>query len=1589
MSVVEITAPESYSRITGEPIKNGLYDLRMGPDGRSQSYCISCDLHAKKCPGHYGHIKMLAPLFNPLTFLDMMRLVKISCIFCHKLIQNRNTLYCLETVLAAIDYGLDEDAKYLLESTLARNLREKVRLIHQGKTKEAESFSIFHEVDKDSTLLNKEDKDGKDAKKSKKSKKEEDGDEDDTLPPPPIERMSTSAAHELRQKAVSQLYSVTFPKNCPNSKCNQPINKYRSDQERVKVFLTVRAMNTNKLNQFLRDEKYEKWIGERYPDMKRKEPFFQEKKNAAAGMESVLVTPQHLMYHLRELWANHADLFSYVFGVIDRQDGVPTRISNPDRFFVEYVPVPPNKYRPSNIGERGLLPYAQNSYYADIINLNPDLDGFNDHVNMKLVLAQSALNTLYDNRRSHDKKAAPGISQILEKKEGLFRKNMMGKRVNFACRTVISPDPYLQTNQMGIPPYFAERLTYPEPVTERNYKEMAAAVVNGPHKHPGALAIEDEKGRVINLQFMSEDERRAQSMLLRTFHEDSDPHSIKKVYRHVRDGDVVLTNRQPTLHKPSIMAHFVKVLKSEKTLRMHYANCNTFNADFDGDEMNVHLPQDPLARAEAQTIAMADYQYITARNGGPLRGLIQDHVVTGVLLTMRDTFLELPHFTQIVYSAVLELNYHEPVVIPTPAVLRPKRLWTGKQVVSTVLKQIVVGKKGLNLNAKAKVPDRMWGPDSGEGDVIFRDNDLLTGVLDKSAFGASGYGLVHACYEIYGGVIAGQLLSCLSRLFTIYLQDVGFSCGMDDLLLAITAEEKRAELLLEANSIGVEVAQAYVKKEKGEEGLNDPDSLKHLLRNDKGRAALDNMMKSKTHPFSTQIVDHCLPDGQLKRFPHNYLSMMTVSGAKGASVNHSQISCLLGQQELEGRRVPVMQSGKTLPSFDAFDTSSRAGGYIADRFLTGIKPQEYFFHCMAGREGLVDTAVKTSRSGYLQRCLIKHMEGLKVCYDNTVRDADGSIIQFFYGEDGIDVMNTAFLEKFTFQAQNYNALKELHWPQKTAAEEEGNSTVSPLTDEHAKKLQKRLDKQKKQKEHLMDPIMSQISPQYNIGSTSEKFFAQLADYCERNPDKLIKSDENKKGVRAKSFKTMSLMKYYHSLAHAGEAVGLVAAQSIGEPSTQMTLNTFHLAGRGDVNVTLGIPRLRELLMTGSRDISTPGMNLPLHNGATEKDAENLCKKLARVQLSEVVLDIIVVEKFEMDNTMPQRTYDVTVQFKSENETLSKHDVSYKQIKAVTGRVFLRSLHEAVKKMSSVDSNSIVTTVSTAMSKRADHDAAAVLAEDAEDLDEKSKKGRGKNDDLSDRKKDSKKKDMATYDEDDEEREEEEEAEEKEEKEEEEEGKEKLAVEEKLHYVQTSSFDASKGIFHVKFSIPASQKKSLMLTLVEEQLNVTPVHLVEGIQKAVVVKGKNNQFSVATEGINFPATHLLQEYFDVTRVTCNQPHAMNDTYGIESGRHTIANEISNVFGVYGIAVDFRHLSLIADYMTKSGSYKAMNRSALLSNPSMYQKASFESTLMFIAKGTMSGDSEMIRSPSAGIVLGKVVEVGTGTFECYQPILSYAS
>lgn len=1001
-------------------------------------------------------------------------------------------------------------------------------------------------------------------------------------------------------------------------------------------------------------------------------------------------------------------------------------------FFMDVVPVVPPLFRPPNHVHDALIEHPQTKSYFKVVQANNQLrfilalkkseegsellttsvmkqeaenifnaargDSAQEKIYYKWEELQSAIDMTLDitsGPRQMQTEGA-GLKQLIEKKEGLIRMHMMGKRVNFAARTVITPDPNINIDQIGVPEAFALKLTYPVPVTPWNVLQLRKMVQNGANIHPGACYIELETGQKLAI---SKDEKKREAMA-DTLLKPERNGGIKIVHRHLINGDALLLNRQPTLHRPSIMAHKARILKNEKTFRLHYSNCKSYNADFDGDEMNAHFAQNEVGRSEAYNIANVTKNYLVPKDGTPLGGLIQDHMISGVKISLRGRFFSKDDYQQLVFQGLSHKTGDIKLLPPT--IIKPLELWSGKQIFSTIFINLIPeGKPAINLTSTAKIGSSAWQTskprkwkcggselkdnDMSEAEVVIRKGQLLVGILDKNHYGATPYSLVHCMYELYGGDVSTQLLSSLTRVFTTFLQWEGFTLGVHDILVLEEADEKRSKIVKESRKVG---RQATCQVLDIPEDTPDDELVQKLQeaysKDPKFRANLDRKYKSTMDSFTNDINKTCLPAGLLCKFPDNNLQLMVMSGAKGSTVNTMQISCLLGQIELEGKRPPVMISGKSLPSFPMFECSPKSGGFIDGRFMTGIQPQDFFFHCMAGREGLIDTAVKTSRSGYLQRCLIKHLEGLTVSYDGTVRDSDNTVVQFMYGEDGMDILKSQFLKlkQLPFLNENKEAIFD-----ENLLEQLRNS---PEIDEKMQKIMKKIRVYKKKhgttikRAHIASRLVKKCPPTVNSQFPPNRYFGSLSECAEEILEKFLHSSQTSSaGVR-----DLMSIKSVRGLAEPGEPVGLLAAQSIGEPSTQMTLNTFHFAGRGDMNVTLGIPRLREILMMASLYIKTPSMEIPFLKQSSEnleKTAEKLRILLNRVTVSDV-LENVNIKTWLTLKPSRAKNYEFTFNFLPHEAYKNQFKVKPKKIIKFMHEKFITRMFKFIEKASKETGN---------------------------------------------------------------------------------------------------------------------------------------------------------------------------------------------------------------------------------------------------------------------------------------------------------------
>ncbi|KAI1388405.1 beta and beta-prime subunits of DNA dependent RNA-polymerase [Hypoxylon trugodes] len=1673
ISVKRIENPTTFDSLLN-PIPGGLYDPALGAWG--DSVCTTCNLAQPNCPGHVGHIDLPVPVYHPVFMDQILRLLRAQCQYCFRFRMRRHDISLVSCKLRLLQFGLIDAANHLDDIT-AETTDIPVEDENESDGEEITGFDKVVRMREayTRTALKEHRLGTADIRKGKHEGASEARREvlknffkdmtkgrtcatcDGISPNFRKDRfvkifekpLSGKDQAKMAQRNLQHKDALTIRRK--SSKAD--LAKKRRDNTDEGIADIDLQSGEEEVEQESNEE--EEGEGEELDengDVIMSEGAGAPAKSAKAKKEEAksqqrYVNSMEVKARLQLLFEKEQDIMALVYN--SRPSGKKLPANN---FFIQTVLVPPNKFRPeARQGDGAIAEAQQNSLYKQILSSctriaqihkeikqhehDPDsLARRRDISEMHeaCVSLQDSVNSLIDRDRNPIRGAAgkrneDGIKQKLEKKEGLFRKNMMGKRVNYAARSVISPDPNIETSEIGVPPVFAKKLTYPEPVTSHNFREMQQAVINGIDKWPGAAAIENENGQIINLKNKSVDDRiaLANQLLAPSSHEYAGVKG-KKVHRHLGNGDVVLMNRQPTLHKPSIMGHRARVLPGERTIRMHYANCNTYNADFDGDEMNMHFPQNELARAEALKIADTDHQYLSATAGKPLRGLIQDHLSVSVALCSKDTFFDKGAYHQLVYSALRPESGHiasERLELVAPAIIKPAMRWTGKQVITTILKNMKpAGSGDLWLAGKSQLKGSSWGNSTEEGDVLFIDGEFITGILDKNQLGPSSGGFIHSIHEIWGPELAAKLLSCLGRLLTRYLNMRAFSCGMDDLRLTPEGEKDRKRILQGATEIGLEVAAKFVSLgDRADIDNSNPlllERLEEVMRDDTKQEDLDRMMNSSSRNLSSDVTTACLPAGLEKQFPKNQMQSMTTSGAKGSSVNANQISCNLGQQVLEGRRVPLMVSGKSLPCFRPFETSIRAGGYIVNRFFSGIRPQEYYFHHMAGREGLIDTAVKTSRSGYLQRCLIKGMEGLKVAYDSSVRDADGSMVQFLYGEDGLDITKQKYLVDFGFVLRNQTSQVD-----RLGIAERGWDQEIYESKDYAQKYQKKAIKQAKSNDpKAIDPIHAELNPNRHAFATSEKFYEKVSEYIKANKDGLIKEKGEKKSsgvlIPRKYAEKIFHSKYLNSLTEPGEAVGIVAGQSVGEPSTQMTLNTFHLAGHSAKNVTLGIPRLREILMTASDKISTPSMTLVLNEELSEAEGETFAKAISILPLSHVLNKATVKERVGKGiGYRLAKMFDIHLEFFSSNEYTETYAIGVSDVLNTLEIKLLPMLERLVKKeiKAKIDQEGgavpEVGVKSGVVEMASGNPEAAARDEDDDDDDDDE-------DDATNAKQRANRAQAVSYgandDEDDEiqrrlEREASPEDEEEPEDEgfggspapdsdnenEDEDSRKKAGaresrVKERTPVVSRFECDENKGEWcNFTLEYDSSIPKILMLSIVQDAVRKSLIQQIEGIRGCTFVPNeevrdpqtgkKENRAVIHTNGVNLRAMQKYGDFINPNKIQTNDIAAVLQVYGVEAARSGIIQELSGVFESHGIGVDNRHLNLIGDYMTRNGGFTPFNRMGLKGNVSPFTKMSFETTLSFLKDAVLDGDWDDLTTPSSRIVMGRLGKIGTGAFD----------
>ena len=828
------------------------------------------------------------------------------------------------------------------------------------------------------------------------------------------------------------------------------------------------------------------------------------------------------------------------------------------------------------------------------------------------------------------------IKDRLNGKGGRMRGNLMAKRVDFSARSVITADPNISIRELGIPMKVAKNITKPVIVNKINKNFLTKLIQNGPDVWPGAKMLEKQNGEVITLRYYLD----RNSIVL----EEGDT-----VHRHMMDGDAILFNRQPTLHRMSMMCHIARIMKRGDTFRMNVADTKPYNADFDGDEMNLHMPQDPESEAELKNLAAVPYQIVSPANNSSIIGIYQDSMLGSYQFTRpnirfspREAMNILMMFNSVDEKKLLEEIQKEGGI-------------TNFDILSQIFPPL-----SMKYKTKAFKEDKDDAKTSNAV-IEIKNGTYVRGQMDKSVMGAGTKGLLQRVCNDFGNMASAKFIDDLQNIVTEYMKSSAFSVGIsdlisdkktnDDIIQVITKKKTDVKNLIDQVQIGV--FENNTGKTNEEEFETQVNSILNQATSESGKIGLKNL--SKDNRFVTMVQ----------------------AGSKGSDLNISFMISCLGQQNVDGKRIPYGFENRTLPHFTKYDDSPGARGFVESSYINGLSPQELFFHAMGGRVGLIDTAVKTSTTGYIQRRLIKGLEDLMVSYDMTVRTNKNKIVQFCYGDDNIDTVKVEnqsipLVSMSTQDIYSHYLIPEESGKIKTLNNIFLKNTMvrhKKQVEEYMKKTQSYIDMMIEKRESIIKKvfknksdsvvncpvafhyIISNIQGQCNITISSlvditpmealemiENCYSNLEKIYYAPPTELFKvlfyfylSPKDLLVIKRFNKSALSLLldtitiDYKRAIIAPGEMVGMIAGQSIGEVSTQMTLNTFHFAGvASKSNVTRGVPRIEEILSLSS-DIKNPSLSIYLKpEDETQKDkAQTIMYMLEHTRLEEIVKSIEV------------------------------------------------------------------------------------------------------------------------------------------------------------------------------------------------------------------------------------------------------------------------------------------------------------------------------------------------------------------------------
>jgi len=1190
-----------------------------------------------------------------------------------------------------------------------------------------------------------------------------------------------------------------------------------------------------------------------------------------------------------------------------------------DLLYINF-PVPPMHVRPS-VKVEGLVGNIKiddlTSYLSEIVRNNKLLTDLNNNPekielqkNYRKLL-QIALIKYYDN----EIKDLPGsasdkgksLTSRLKTKEGRFRSNLMGKRVDYSARSVISPDTCISINEVRIPLVIAKTLSFGEMVTPYNIDELNKYVLNGPDNYPGANIVhilrDDGNYNHMSLSYTTK------PIILK-------PGDI--VDRHLIDGDIVLFNRQPSLHKYSMMGHYVKVMTDPRfiSIGLNLGVTEPYHADFDGDEMNITIPRSIQSKIELEELAAVNKLLVNAQTSKPVYGCKMDAVVGTYIITSNDK-IKIPK--HIVMNLISNLN--SPIDKSYEFTHINKDFYTGKEVFSLIIpKKITIIKPDVKIINGELIEgsiNKKYLKD-GETDSLLRLVEEFYNADEMKKFFDNAQTLINNFFLWFG--------------YTTSCKDISISKDLKDQIQTMIKN-----VLLKSNELTTDIE-------------NDPSSCSSDI--------YEMKMTEKLSNIRTDIGDFILKNFDLD----NNLNIMKNSGSSG-KIKPDSISkniAVEGQQATKGGRFNKNLNRRVYPYFNQDLNTAYERGFNQHGFYDGLTFTEFLNNAITAREGLIKIQLNTADSGYVEHKIVKSLEDIHVAYDNTVRDVNDNIIQFIYGDSGINPiylydytmkslgMNDEELKNnFTFTKDEikdiknyndknnddfYNKLKELRdYIRKVKI----NSNINNLEITKFKvplniiKINSVINGDKK-KGNLIECkyILDKIEEFLNHNNS--KF---LLGYEEKKNSLLIK-DENciKNILKLMLYETFAPKKciltykitkelfdnimenlkndLQHHIIDAGEMVGCLAAQSICENITQTNLNSHHLTGVGSKTATTtGFKRITEIL-NNTKENSTPGMIIRLDKDhLTDKIyGEKISTYLKQTILSEVrdIIEIYYDPKVEhKKKDRIGRTFNLTSE--EQNDKLPwLIKIHFNREELLLKNIELRDI--LVQFVNEIDNNT-----NKKLSFLSSINKYSISCNDTNDIDP--------------------------------------------------------MIHLRLKLVNYKIETLHKIVDDFIDNIKLKGMKNIRETSLEDDTIISIIDKDNSIKNI-------KEYIIKTAGENILDIRNIK-FIDPNKSITNNIDQIYHLFGIEAAKTAIINELMKETG-YNIS--YNHLSILIDYMTRNGFIISVDRNGLKKiDGSLLSKISFEKPIEQIMTAAVFNEKDDCVGVSSRIMTGQIINGGTGAFK----------